>query len=198
MCSDTDVLLLLLHYFERISTSTIFKTTEHEYTLRKTHENLTPDICKALHGFHALSGCDQTVKYPGFSQKIVLWYLCESIKWIIRVVNQSGFIRHVFSSRYKITRDFRHITRALLEFILKIHDTCKYPRFASFKVAQGLLPLTCEPFRQKVLRRLLFIANHLIFFYRCCQIQETIAGNGMVLNHCSKLFPPHTLRLHKQ
>ena len=60
MCSDTDVLFILLHYFERISSSTIFKTSEHEYTLRKTHENLTPDICKALLGFHALSGCDQT------------------------------------------------------------------------------------------------------------------------------------------
>ena len=43
MCSDTDVLVLLLHYFEMTSSSTIFKTTEPKYILRKTHENLTPD-----------------------------------------------------------------------------------------------------------------------------------------------------------
>ena len=69
MCSDTDILLLLLHYFKMISSSTIFKTTAHEYILRKTHENLTPDICKVLLGFHALSGCDQTRKYPGYSKQ---------------------------------------------------------------------------------------------------------------------------------
>ena len=69
MCSDTDVLLLLLHYFEMISSMTIFKATEHTCILRKTHENLTPDIIsKALLGFHALSGCDQTGKFPGYSK----------------------------------------------------------------------------------------------------------------------------------
>ena len=32
-----------------------FKTNEHEYTLRKTYENLTPDIiCKAVLGLHGL------------------------------------------------------------------------------------------------------------------------------------------------
>ena len=51
-----------------ISSSTIFETMKHEYNLRKTHENLTPDISKALLGF-ALSGCDQTVKFPGYSKK---------------------------------------------------------------------------------------------------------------------------------
>ena len=51
MCYDTDALLLLLHYFKMISSSTIFTTIKHEYILPKTHENLTPDICKTLLGF---------------------------------------------------------------------------------------------------------------------------------------------------
>ena len=55
MCSDTDV-LLILHYFEMTSNSTIFKTTEHKYIFWKTYENLTPDICKAFLGFYALKG----------------------------------------------------------------------------------------------------------------------------------------------
>ena len=66
---DTDVLLLLFHYFEMITSSTVFKTTEPEYLLRKIHKNLTPDVCKARLGFHALSGCDQTWKFPGYSKK---------------------------------------------------------------------------------------------------------------------------------
>ena len=55
MCSDTDV-LLILHYFEMTSSSTIFKTTEHKCIFWKTYENLTPDICKAFLGFYALKG----------------------------------------------------------------------------------------------------------------------------------------------
>ena len=35
LCSDTDVLLILLHYFEMISSSTIFETTEHKYILHQ-------------------------------------------------------------------------------------------------------------------------------------------------------------------
>ena len=51
-----------------VSSSTIFKTTEHEYILRKTHENMTPDICKAPLGFHALSGYEQTGEFPNYSK----------------------------------------------------------------------------------------------------------------------------------
>ena len=69
MCSDTDVFVLLLRYFEMISTSTILKTTEHEYILRRVHENLTPDICKALSSFNTLSRCDQIRTFPGYSKR---------------------------------------------------------------------------------------------------------------------------------
>ena len=40
-CSDTDILLILLHYFDNLTSSTIFKTTEHEYILRTIHEHLS-------------------------------------------------------------------------------------------------------------------------------------------------------------
>ena len=69
MCSDIDVLILLLHYFEMMSSSTIFKTTEHEYILPNIHENLTPNVCKAPLGFYTLGWCDQTGKFPGYSKK---------------------------------------------------------------------------------------------------------------------------------
>ena len=68
-CSDTDVLLILLNYFEQLPSTTIFKTTEHCYNLRQIFERFTPRVCKALLGFHAFTGSDQTGKFHGFSKR---------------------------------------------------------------------------------------------------------------------------------
>ena len=68
-CSDTDVLLILLNYFEQLPSTTIFKTTEHCYNLRQIFERFTPQVCKALLGFHAFTGSDQTGKFIGFSKR---------------------------------------------------------------------------------------------------------------------------------
>ena len=57
-CSDTDVLLILLNYFEQLPITTIFKTTEHCYNLRQIFEKFTLRVCKALLGFHAFTGSD--------------------------------------------------------------------------------------------------------------------------------------------
>ena len=54
-CSDTDVLLILLHYFDKLSSSTIFRTINREFVLRPIYENLAPSVCKALLGFDAIS-----------------------------------------------------------------------------------------------------------------------------------------------
>ena len=62
-CSDTDV---LLHYFEDLCSTTVFSTHEHDISLQPLAENLGSNICKALHGFHALTGSDQTGKFFGF------------------------------------------------------------------------------------------------------------------------------------
>ena len=67
-CSDTHVILILLNYFEDTNGCTIFKTSHHEYCWRKIHESLKTGIIKALLGFHAFSGCDQTGKFHGYSE----------------------------------------------------------------------------------------------------------------------------------
>ena len=56
------MLLIQFNYFEDINRCTIFKTSHQEYYLREIHESLQPGIIKALLGFHAFSGCDQTGK----------------------------------------------------------------------------------------------------------------------------------------
>ena len=72
LCSDTDVLLILLHYFESLCTSTIFKTVNREFVLRKIHCQLSLNVCKALLGFHAITGCDQTGRFLGYT-KLSCW-----------------------------------------------------------------------------------------------------------------------------
>ena len=57
-CFDTDVLLILLHYFDKLSSSTTIKTINREFVLRKIYENFVPHCLKSLLGFHAISGCD--------------------------------------------------------------------------------------------------------------------------------------------
>ena len=71
-CSDTDVFLILLHYFEEISTSVVFRSIHHDINLRFLFEKLGPSLCKALLGFHAITGCDQTGKFFGIS-KLSCW-----------------------------------------------------------------------------------------------------------------------------
>ena len=67
-CSDTEVLLFLLNYFEDINSFTIFKTLRQEYFLREIYESLKPGIIKAVLGFHAFFGRDQTGKFHNYSK----------------------------------------------------------------------------------------------------------------------------------
>ena len=71
-CDDTDVLLILLHYFGDLSVSTNFVTQHNTMSLRLIHEVLGRDDCEALLGFHALTGCDHTGKFYGHS-KLNCW-----------------------------------------------------------------------------------------------------------------------------
>ena len=67
-CSDTDVLLILLNYFDSICLSTIFRTSSHDMPLGFSYEKLGEVKCMALLGFHALTVCDQTGKFYDFSK----------------------------------------------------------------------------------------------------------------------------------
>ena len=74
-CSDTDVLLILLHYFEDLCSTTVFSTHEHDMPLQPLAEKLGSNVCKGLLGFHTLTGSDQTGKFFGFS-KLTCWDMC--------------------------------------------------------------------------------------------------------------------------
>ena len=67
-CSDIDVLLILLHYFEDLCRTIVFSTREHDMPLQPLAETLGSNVCKGLLGFHALPGLDQSGKFFGFSK----------------------------------------------------------------------------------------------------------------------------------
>ena len=68
-CCHADVLSLLLYYFDDLCSSTIFRTTNRDIRLRTLHSHLGPELCTSLFRFHALTGCDQTGKFAGFTKK---------------------------------------------------------------------------------------------------------------------------------
>ena len=69
---DTDVLLLLNHYYPQLPTVTMFYTGNHIISVGAAYEVLGPQKCLALLGFHAFTGCDQTSKFHGKS-KLTCW-----------------------------------------------------------------------------------------------------------------------------
>ena len=69
LCSDTDVLLLLMNYYEELCAKTVFKgNNSRDIDIGKAFEGLGQDKVKSLLGFHAFSGCDQTSKFSGYGK----------------------------------------------------------------------------------------------------------------------------------
>ena len=69
---DTDVFLLLIHFYESLPILTKFKTGKGEYqreiNIGTCFESLGPLKASAILGFHTFTGCDQTGKFNGKSK----------------------------------------------------------------------------------------------------------------------------------
>ncbi|XP_066928378.1 uncharacterized protein [Clytia hemisphaerica] len=153
LCSDTDVLLILLHYFDRISSTTIFKTINKEFVLREIHDRLSPEICKGLLGFHAMSGCDQTGKFLGYT-KSSCWEIYSSLpEDELKAFADLG------------STDLSPSTFESLEmFVVRLYCRNKVPKevknlsdlrwrmFTKQQADSSKLPPTSEALRQKILR----------------------------------------------
>ena len=189
-CSDTDVLLILLHYFDNLASITIFKTAEHEYILRTIHEHLRPNNCKALLGFHAISGCDQTGKFPGFAKKSCWETFMTSPIEVLNALASLG------TSNVPSDLEFT----SLEAFVVQLYCRNKVPlnvsnlvelhwhMFSKQQLDAKKLPPTREAFCQKVFRAhytaLQWKSSHLPSHHY--QIQRTMVGNGTVKIHCMK------------
>ena len=147
LCSDTDVLLILLHYFDRLSSTTVFKTINREFHIRKIHDKLSADLCNGLLGFHALSGCDQTGKFFGYF-KATCWGIFLSLP----VAELKEFSNHSSSTLTSSTID------SLERFVVRLYSRNQVPKdlrwrmFTKQQADSHKLPPTSEAFRQKILR----------------------------------------------
>ena len=63
--SDFDV----LHYFNQLRTTTVFKTSNWQNHLRMIDEILSPRRRQSVLGFHAITGFDQKMKFYSHSKK---------------------------------------------------------------------------------------------------------------------------------
>ena len=89
-CTDTDVLLILIHYYEQLTSSFVFKTTVHSYFLGEIYETLSPSIRHALLGFHTFTGCDQTGTFSGFGKPLCWATLMNSSKKVLEAFQELG------------------------------------------------------------------------------------------------------------
>ena len=91
---DTDVFLLLIHYYPQLPTLTKFKTGQGSkkrlIDVHAAYEALGPDKSAAVLAFHAFMGCDQTSKFSGKS-KLACWKIfIQSDNNIIEAFQQLG------------------------------------------------------------------------------------------------------------
>ena len=69
ICSDTDVLVLLLNFAEQIPCHTVMITASYSFPINILYKALGKQICE---GLHALTGSDKTGKFSGKGK--VTWF----------------------------------------------------------------------------------------------------------------------------
>ena len=73
---DTDVFLLLLHYYEVLPPAVLFQTgrgdAERDISIQQCYESIGCKKAKAILGFHVFTGCDQNGRFYG-KAKLTCW-----------------------------------------------------------------------------------------------------------------------------
>ena len=153
-CSDTDVLLMLLHYFDDLSPYTIFKTSDHVYYLNYINSQMKKSMRRALLGFHAFTGCDQTGKFSGFT-KSSCWNA---------LVKSSDDVLDAFAKLGEASASLEEVLDSLEEFVIQLYcrndtpsdvhslSSLRWFMFSKKQMDSLSLPPTKETLRQKVLR----------------------------------------------
>ena len=151
--SDTDVLLILIHYYEQLSSSIVFKTTVHSHLVGEIYKNLSTSIRHALLGFHAFTGCDQTGKFSGFGKPSCWTMLMNSSKKVLDAFQELGLPDDPNNS----------FLDALEHFMVQLYCKNKIPpavtnlpelrwyMFSKRQTESTSLPPTMESLGQKVL-----------------------------------------------
>ena len=74
VCSDTDVLLILLYHYQTLCTQTIMRVGRGDHkqdiNIGKSFEALGDAKSQVLVGFHTFTGCDQTGKFNNHAKQL--------------------------------------------------------------------------------------------------------------------------------
>ena len=174
-CSDTDFLLILIRYYEQLTSSIVVKTTVHSYFVGEIYEHLSPSIRHALLGFHAFTGCDQTEKFSGFGK---------SLSWIT-LKNSSKNVLDAFQELDLPDDPNSSLLDALEHFVVQLYCQNKIPHtvtnlsklrwymFSKRQTESSSLPPTWETLRRKVL-----CSYYITVVWKKCHILKIMAQSG--------------------
>ena len=82
--------LLLLYYFEKLCTRTVFNGKNDCVDIGMLYEVLDKEKVKALPRFHAFAGCDQTSKFKGFSKETCWKTFIDSPEVVVKSFQELG------------------------------------------------------------------------------------------------------------
>ena len=91
-CCDTDVFLLLLYYFEKLCTRTVFNGKIDYVDIGMLYEVLDKKKVRALPGFHVFTGCDQSGKFKEFSKETCWKTYIDSLEVVVKSFQELGSI----------------------------------------------------------------------------------------------------------
>ena len=99
VCRDTDVLLLLLHFFGSKQDIEVWMESgtarqKKYYPVHEIAEKLPQEIVDNILGFHALTGCDSTSSMAGFGKK-KCWIAFEQKPELLAGVGRDGVLEQV-------------------------------------------------------------------------------------------------------
>ena len=155
-CSDTDVFLLLLNYYQLICNSTIFRTKTRDIDVGSTYNNLGEEKCAALLGFHSFTGCHQTGKFSGFS-KLSCWKtFVKSKPSVLEAFAKLG------QENVDITNSSK-IGKGLIDFVLDLYhhnrpahvnnlQSLRWYLFSKFQLESKKLPPTTSALHHAICR----------------------------------------------
>ena len=117
---DTDVFLLLVHFYESLPQSLLFRTGRgkdlRSICIKSCYEAIGPNRAKALLGLHTLTGCDQTEKFSGKSKSFWWKNFLDADSEILDALGELGKIISIYlytwdlieTARLKDYRKFKH------------------------------------------------------------------------------------------
>ena len=118
VCSDTDVLLMLLYHYQTLCTQTIMRVGRGDHkgdiNIGKSFEALGDAKSQALVGFHAFTGCDQTGK---FNDQAI--QLC----WNIFIASPKKIINAFMLLENSIKHPMEECIDCIIMFVLNLY--CK-------------------------------------------------------------------------